>query len=742
MPDRCAVPGCRSNYESAIKLEGYVRCFRFPKKSDLRNQWFRAIPRSNWSPSDRSVVCIKHFHECQLSYYEKFKDKDRNLCEYKRSQPVLCENAVPKVFPNLPSYLSDTTPSRKRKDPEERREEVNQRERKRREDENRSIEEENNINDFQSFSSLVCSKVNINNWSIFLNYVCCIIYKIDHTNAPKISCSVRINNNLSVEVHVNGGILPNYVVIDRTSNYSICNDGILKDWNQLLKLIEFCDRYEIPNNNTKLLIFQIDAAFERLKSSIDSEDSKNTRALQKLKFLHDQFTLLFSSKPKYNVNTILNAFLIYVQSVKCYDVIRLNNILSLPHPRYLQKLSASFAVSPVSENENTNFLKHITKHLSGNEKIVNLQVDEIHVKQSLDYKNGHLFGVSSNNTDKLANTIVAFLVSSAFGTMKEVIKLIPVKQLKGSELAVMTKNVLKEMHMSDLKTLCILSDNNRINRVMFNILTESSDSKYYFYMESNPLKIFMQYDTVHVFKNIRNNWLNLKNQSKIFNIPFWEGLDKPLEITDSINERHDNNIEATFSDLRTLYDKENGMLVRSAPHLKHASLYPDNFERQKVNLVVDVFNEITVAALSKSGYKGTAYFVKVILMWWWIVNIKRPITYILQNNPVKQPFKEVNDIRFNFLDTFLNWLEKWKGICIVNPNLCCLTKDTHNALYHCTFVLKEIILYSISELKVNYILTAKFQTDNLESTFSKYRELAGGNYNITVTQVLEAEKKL
>jgi HEPN domain-containing protein len=45
-------------------------------------------------------------------------------------------------------------------------------------------------------------------------------------------------------------------------------------------------------------------------------------------------------------------------------------------------------------------------------------------------------------------------------------------------------------------------------------------------------------------------------------------------------------------------------------------------------------------------------------------------------------------------------------------------------------------------LKVEYVLPGKLQTDNLERRFSAYRQLlSGGNYNVSVTQILEAEKK-
>ena len=40
------------------------------------------------------------------------------------------------------------------------------------------------------------------------------------------------------------------------------------------------------------------------------------------------------------------------------------------------------------------------------------------------------------------------------------------------------------------------------------------------------------------------------------------------------------------------------------------------------------------------------------------------------------------------------------------------------------------------------MLPGKLQTDNAERRYSVYRQFSGGNYNVSVTQILEAAKKL
>lgn len=120
MPDKCVAPGCTSNYQSALRNEGYVQVFGFPKDEERRREWVRAIPRSNWTPPQRAFICVKHFHEEDLEWIERFNKGKGVWCEFKRQKPVLAPNAVPKLFPNVPSYLGSNSSVSKRTDPEER----------------------------------------------------------------------------------------------------------------------------------------------------------------------------------------------------------------------------------------------------------------------------------------------------------------------------------------------------------------------------------------------------------------------------------------------------------------------------------------------------------------------------------------------------------------------------------------------------------------------------------------------
>jgi hypothetical protein len=242
-----------------------------------------------------------------------------------------------------------------------------------------------------------------------------------------------------------------------------------------------------------------------------------------------------------------------------------------------------------------------------------------------------------------------------------------------------------------------------------------------FNLEGVPVHVF--YDTVHIFKNIRNNWINLKDSENFFIYPSFE---------------NDSVYRAKFSVIRNLYKKEVNLVVKKAPNLNYKTCYPTHFERQNVKLVANVFNEKTIAALSSDDIE-TADFIKIILKCWTIVNIKNQLISTIKLNNDAKPFNNVGDERFEFLEKFLKWLEQWKQ---VSYGQGFLTLDTYHALSHTTRSLISLIKFSLLSLNVNYVLTGKFQTANLERTFGKYRNLSGSNYNVSVQQVMEAEHKI
>ena len=67
----------------------------------------------------------------------------------------------------------------------------------------------------------------------------------------------------------------------------------------------------------------------------------------------------------------------------------------------------------------------------------------------------------------------------------------------------------------------------------------------------------------------------------------------------------------------------------------------------------------------------------------------------------------------------------------------CLTQETSNA-WHVSFHRMLEIIQNLLQILVKYLCLGKIQSDRLEAEFGVIRQLIGGNYLITVEQVLSS----
>ena len=67
-------------------------------------------------------------------------------------------------------------------------------------------------------------------------------------------------------------------------------------------------------------------------------------------------------------------------------------------------------------------------------------------------------------------------------------------------------------------------------------------------------------------------------------------------------------MQAKWNNLKSLHKKESKNIIKNTK-IDYRTIYPSNFEKQKVNLVLNVFNDITIVALKQDKFDGTALFV-------------------------------------------------------------------------------------------------------------------------------------
>ena len=603
---------------------------------------------------------------------------------------------------------------------------------------------------------------------------------------------------MTVSVYVNG-------VREHDSRFTwvLGTDSSLKRWSQLENLFSHynCAQPRTGMQGDLTLVESVNVASNILTSALqkvnvddyDDADDDGDKDLvgngdsncnmSAVRFCVEQLQLACSSpySRRYSNNMLQFAFTLFVRSSACCRILLGTGAIILPQQRNLQRLSSVLSFSPgvqSVEHEQMRYLRLKAQSLTEREKYVILQVDEIHVMQSLQYRGGRITGVAENSTTEQANSIQAFLIASMAGSLREIVALVPVKQLTAATLKDMIMNVISIVQACGYVVVVLASDNNQINAKAFEDLCSGSEMCAGFRNPDFPdSTVFVLFDTVHILKCVRNNWLNQKDCNQTFTYPqpcptvcevsgeasvstpspafptvvsvVVNNVAVPLLLTPVCPVAQPPTIQhttakASIACLKAQYELEKSALLKEAPGLSYKTLYPSNLERQKVSLVLGVFNEKTVEALlakADAAMKNTAAFIAVILNWWKIANIKSCLKGDRLRDDMCQPFRTVTDNRLVFLAKFVSWLELWSEQC-GSDNAGCLSKPTLRALIHTTKTMRTVITYCLTKLHFEYVLPGKLQTDNLERRFGLYRQLCGANYHVSVAQVLEAEKKL
>jgi len=727
MPEKCCVTGCRGNYEATAEYEEEkVSVFRFPKDPELRAKWIRLIPRENLTVHDKTVVCEKHFAQHFILRVDSATRPDGSILTVPRKNPKLTADAYPTIFPNTPSYLT-SEPSRKRKAPEDRRLEMSAR------DEQQFLQwmTDDQISSFDVFCDKIDNFVSDvdNQWVIIRSCGCVNICMVDMSNVPQFLTVIKIHETMEVEVY--GGN-------SRLSNSSLAwvlgAECKLVCWSQISSLMSHFASVSVGVDVSSVKS-QADIVKQHLQELIElanNSDDYEPDVVSRLKFLSEQISLLFMSQLRYSSETFLISFRFFAISASVYNRLR-STVLTLPHVSYIKRLSSVFSLSGgLHESDHAVYLKHKAQLLEPHELHVMLLLDEIYVEPKTTYKGGSLTGMASNIPSEQASTVQTFMMCSLLSPNKDVAAMVPVKNLTAEYLKVCTLEVITMLENAGYYVFCLISDNNRVNRNMFTCLCGGDLTPFIQHPCAADRKLFFLFDSVHLLKCLRNNWLGQCDAENTFQFP----------------DMNDGSIcKASMSHLRQLYASEKDNYIKMAPCLTYKALHPSNLERQNVKLVLKIFDEKTIIALdtfgnnSNTDMSGTSKFMKIILRLWKILNVKSTGKGRRKRDTDMDPIRHADDSNVVFLREVYSWLVQWEALQ-QKVRQGRLSNETLFALKHTVATFVELIKYLFDELHVSYVLTGKFQTDCLEFRFSQYRQLSGANYHVSVQEIKESEKKL
>lgn len=671
-------------------------------------------------------------------------------------KPRLKEGAVPCVFPNYPSYLNNQS-QHQREAPTAKRMRIEAAALQAAIDDSiksASVEKEKfTVTSFDELKTKL-KYVSLNdNWNVILKSNCAILVYLNVNTSPHQILCIIVNEELKINIYLKG------IEIKIKNVPEVLHDVI-----QLDMLINTSEKYLIGEEENKHII-------ETIFFLLDFLQNKNDKARDKdktIRFLKSQIGLCVESREhhRFDSETMIIASMLLFISPHAYKFLRSSGLIVLPHPNTIKNLCSNVNVNPQSSCF-LSYIKEKQKSLKSNDCYITVMVDEIHIKPYVDYKGGNIVGVAYDSTN-LASTAHVFMIQSLCSSFKDVVHILPVNKMDGNKLFEIIKTVILGLETIGFKVVAIVTDNNKINHraVSEFAIPESNTSKcnqsvtpsisrqgtmlperqintikkipkkkrsfVYPHPSDKSRPLFYINDTVHIFKCIRNNWLNLKNYRLTFCFP---------DFYDLTTVRY-----ASFEAIRDVYKIESDKLLKFGYGLSLKALWPSTFERQNVKLVMQIFNDDIENSLLELGpsehienYEDTAKFINIIKKWWNVVNVKSPVKGLRLRNSLQQPITNDSlDERYMFLDHFLQWVNKWGTLGDGGK----LTSETHEALKLTTYGLLEMTDYCINELKFTYLLLGKVQTDALEDRFGRYRQLSGSQYHVSLRQILESEKKI
>jgi hypothetical protein len=459
-----------------------------------------------------------------------------------------------------------------------------------------------------------------------------------------------------------------------------------------------------------------------LRECIENLELEGQQKL-KITFLVEQLDLAITplSKRKFSTSLLATSLLWKQSSPALYRRILSDDLLSLPSIRHLQRLSSSFTIQTGLNLSTLEYLKLRIQKLSERERTVALIFDEVYCSKRVEYQNGQIFGKEKEGA---TSTLLCFMIKSLAGNYRDVVTMIPLSHINSGIISDAFNSVLKAVTDTGFNVVASICDAHAANRKFYakelcgGELKLSIDNPY---KKSSP--IFLLFDPTHIFKNFYTNLLNKKK----FLCPAFEGI--PLS--------------ADINHIKNIYLQELRHPIKQAHKITRKVLNPLPVERTNVSLADSFFHESTYCALESLSDDAnedvikTCNFLKLIRKWWNFVNVKTKGCGHRKRDSNRDELTADNIKQVQFLSSFADWLDEWKA-----SSYPCMSSQTMLAASQTSRALVVLCRHLIIDLKFDYVLLGKAQSDDLEGRFSWYRQMSGGNYYVSVRQFLESEKNI
>ena len=196
---------------------------------------------------------------------------------------------------------------------------------------------------------------------------------------------------------------------------------------------------------------------------------------------------------------------------------------------------------------------------------------------------------------------------------------------------------------------------------------------------------------------------------------------------------------ASFKHAKEIYEAEKHLTVRLTG-LNFATIYPTSFDKQKVRLTMNVFNDEVVTEFNIRGHSETARFAQLVCRMIKVLNVKHPETGKRLLDPDEAKFVNADDSRFDLLKKMVGMFKSMGNQHSRYPGrVMHLTEQTSNAL-DVSIIGIHALIKLLLDKGMSYCLPGEFQSNRIEGEFGTWRQMNGGNYYMLMDNIQSCMK--
>ena len=158
-------------------------------------------------------------------------------------------------------------------------------------------------------------------------------------------------------------------------------------------------------------------------------------------------------------------------------------------------------------------LPPLFQKLKPQQRLVNLLFDEVKLTQTLRFSGDHILGYEQNGDNEvLATHALVLEVVCHHGEPRHILRVCPVAKLKSDDLKSILQEAICTIMKSGGSVIYLICDNCPTNQGVYTKLGGPGR----IHLDHLGIFLFLVYDYVHIFKNIRNNWVTVTDKTLSF----------------------------------------------------------------------------------------------------------------------------------------------------------------------------------------------------------------------------------